>query len=105
MHDSEANQHWENLLWYCGSCLASYLLTAGDVQDLGQFPEVPGHFFQQQLEAVSDHMHLLLGLQTVAALGVDQQLQRHVLERRNLELRVQQLLADLLQYKSRMLEL
>lgn len=89
----------ENLLWFSGSCLASYLLTAGDVQDLGQLPEVPGHFLQQQLEAVPDHVHLLLGLQTVAALGVDQQLQRHVLERRHLELRVQQLLADLLRCK------
>lgn len=77
--------------------LKLYLLTAGDVQDLGQLSEVSGHFLQQQLEAVPDNVHLLLGLQAVAALRVDQQLQRHVLKRGHLELRVQQLLADLLQ--------
>lgn len=41
-------------------------------------------------------MNLLLGLQAVAALRVDQQLQGHVLKRGDFELGVQQLLADLL---------
>ena len=71
-------------------------MTACDVQNFGQLPEVSGYFLQQQLEAVSDNMNLLFGLQVVAALRVDQQLQRHVLERGDFELGVQQLLADLL---------
>lgn len=58
----------------------TYLLTAGDVQDLGQLSEISGHFLQQQLEAVADNVDLLLGFQAVAALGVDQQLQGHVLK-------------------------
>lgn len=78
-----------------------YLLTAGHVQDPGQFPQVSGDLLQQQLEAVADDVDLLLGLQAVAALRVDQQLQRHVLQRGHLPLRVQQLLADLLQAQVR----
>lgn len=75
---------------------AADLLTAGDVQDLGQLSEVSGYFFQQQFQAVADDVDLLLGLQAVAALRVDQQLQGHVLKRSHFELGVQQLLADLL---------
>lgn len=56
-----------------------YLLTTGDVQDLGQLSEVSGDFFQQKFEAVSNDMNLLFGLQAVAALRVDQQLEGHVL--------------------------
>lgn len=41
-------------------------------------------------------MNLLLGLQAVAALRVDQQLEGHVLKGGDFELGVQQLLADLL---------
>ena len=75
----------------------SYLLTACDVQDLGQLSEVSGYLLQQQFEAVPDDVDLLLGLQAVAALRVDQQLEGHVLQRGHLQLRVQEFLADLLQ--------
>lgn len=72
------------------------LLTAGDVQDLGQLSEISRYFFQQQFQAVADNVDLLLGLQAVAALRVDQQLQGHVLEGSHFQLGIQQLLADLL---------
>lgn len=62
------------------SAQAANLLTAGDVQDLGQLSEISGYFFQQQFQAVADNVNLLLGLQAVAALRVDQQLQGHVLK-------------------------
>lgn len=78
------------------SCQAADLLTAGDVQDLGQLSEISRYFFQQQFQAVADNVDLLLGLQAVAALRVDQQLQGHVLKRGHFQLGVQQLLADLL---------
>lgn len=74
-----------------------YLLAAGHVQGLGQLPEVVGHLFQKHFEAVPDHMDLLLGLRAAAALRVQQQLQGHVLQRGHLQLRVQELLPDLLQ--------
>lgn len=77
-------------------CQAAHLLTAGDVQDLGQLSEISRYFFQQQFQAVADNVDLLLGLQAVAALRVDQQLQGHVLKGRHFQLGVQQLLADLL---------
>lgn len=67
----------------------AYLLTACDVQDLGELPQVSGYFFQQQFEAVPNNMNLLFGLQAVAALRVDQQLQRHVLKRGHFQLGVQ----------------
>lgn len=73
-----------------------YLLTACDVQNLGQLSEVSGHFLKQQFETVPNNMNFLLGLQAVGALRVDQQLEGHVLQRGDLELGVQQLLADLL---------
>jgi len=73
-----------------------HLLAARDVQDLGELPQVSGDLLQQQLEAVPDDVDLLLGLQAVAALRVDQQLQGQVLQRGHFELRVQQLLADFL---------
>lgn len=66
-----------------------YLLAACDVQSPGELSEVSGHFLQQQLEAVPDDMNLLLGLQAVAALRVDQQLEGHVLQWRHFQLRVQ----------------
>lgn len=77
-------------------CQAADLLTAGDVQDLGQLSEISRYFFQQQFQAVADNVDLLLGLQAVAALRVDQQLQGHVLKGSHFQLGVQQLLADLL---------
>lgn len=77
-------------------CQAADLLTAGDVQDLGQLSQVSRYFFQQQLQAVADNVDLLLGLQALAALRVDQQLQGHVLKGSHFQLGVQQLLADLL---------
>lgn len=74
-----------------------YLLAAGDLQCLPELPEVPGHLLQEQLEPVPDHVHLLLGLQAVAALRLHQELPGHVLQGGHLQLRVQQLPPDLLQ--------
>lgn len=56
-----------------------YLLTACYIQDLSQLSEVSGYFLKQQFESVPDDVNLLLGLQAVAALRVDQQLEGHVL--------------------------
>lgn len=71
-------------------------MAAGDVQSLLQLSEVFGHLLEEQFEAVPDDMNLLLGLQTVTALAVDQQLQGHVLQGQHLPLGVQQLTADFL---------
>lgn len=71
-------------------------MTAGDIQNLGQLSEVPGHLLQQQFEAVPNNMNLLLGFQAVAALRVDQQLEGHVLKGGDLQLGIQELPSDLL---------
>lgn len=92
---------------YCSGELKSadsekrHLLTAGDVQVALQLADVAGHLLEEQLEPVADDVDLLLGLQAVLAHGVDQQLQRHVLQGSHLQLRVQQLAPDLLKTTER----
>lgn len=88
---------------------SAHLLFVSGLQVPLQALQVATDLPQQQSQSVHDHVHLLLGLQTLAALGPallrrlalrfgrDQQLSRELLQGGHLLLRVQQLPLDLLQ--------